>query len=146
MLNSGIYKIGNGDNIYIGSTIDFETRKKNHFNRLKRNIHHNKFLQKYYNDNKGYNIHFDILEECEPSELEKREQKYILKYKPKFNISWKAVRPKIKKDNIKIALNDIIQDDNILNIISKDEILKNINEIKNILIELEENCWLQYED
>lgn len=143
MMKSGIYKIGNGDNIYIGSTIDFKTRKRNHFNELKRNVHHNKFLQEYYNRNKN-RVHFIILEECEPSKLTQREQTYIFRCHSRFNIRDIAFRAPIKKPKIEIALDDIMQDDNIFNIVPKNEILGNANKIKKVLIEIDREYNLDY--
>lgn len=51
MIESGIYQILNliNNKRYIGQTINFDNRKRQHFSLLKRNQCHNLHLQKSYN-------------------------------------------------------------------------------------------------
>lgn len=80
MYNSGIYKITNLINkkIYIGSAINFKSRKQNHFNKLKNNNHDNIYLQRAYNKYGKDNFKFEIIEFVELKEnLIKREQFWI---------------------------------------------------------------------
>ena len=48
---SGIYAIFSKDytTVYIGSSLNITKRKKRHFNDLKKGIHHNAYLQNYFN-------------------------------------------------------------------------------------------------
>ena len=85
---SGIYQIVNtitGD-CYIGSTIDLDKRKREHFNESYWKHNPNK---KLYKDMKQYgknNFLFKPLWLCDPYELKKYEQIAIEKYNPKYNI------------------------------------------------------------
>jgi group I intron endonuclease len=75
----GIYQIRNKENgkVYVGSTRDFEKRKKQHFYALKNNAHHSTKLQRSFN-NDGEKFVFEILEEVsDQNELLKREQFWI---------------------------------------------------------------------
>ena len=82
---SGVYKIVNKINgkIYVGSTVDLEKRKREHFNDLKGNKHCNKHLQRAFNKyNKEDNFIFEILEYVEDlHSLVVREQYYMDLYK-----------------------------------------------------------------
>lgn len=55
-----IYKITINGRCYVGSSKDFETRKKEHLRHLRRNKHHSPFLQNQYN--KYGNPEFSIIE------------------------------------------------------------------------------------
>lgn len=85
---SGVYEIVNtitGD-FYIGSTVDLEKRKKEHFYKSTWRQNQNKPL---YKDMKQYgknNFLFKTIWLCEPYELKKYEQAAIEKYKPKYNV------------------------------------------------------------
>ena len=85
---SGIYQIINkisGD-FYIGSSIDLEKRKKEHFRESTWKQNPNKPL---YKDMKQYgknNFLFKPIWLCDPTELKKYEQIAIEKYNPKYNI------------------------------------------------------------
>lgn len=61
--------------VYIGSSQNLHKRKGQHFSLLKNNKHPNIFLQRLYN--KYNSLSFKIIEECNISELIKREQFYI---------------------------------------------------------------------
>jgi group I intron endonuclease len=90
MNNSCIYKIKNtktGDE-YIGSTLrGFEWRKCKHLRELKQNKHHNRHLQNAYNKYGEYNFQFEIIEKISnPILLIKKEQEWILKSSPVYNV------------------------------------------------------------
>lgn len=85
----GIYKITCLKNFkyYIGSSINLDRRKKQHFQSLLNNKHANIKLQRSYNKYGVENFRFDIIELLETSKnLLKREQFYIDTTKPYFNI------------------------------------------------------------
>ena len=88
MKASGVYEIVNiitGD-CYIGSTIDLEKRKKQHFRESTWKYDPNKPL---YKDMKQYgkdNFLFKPIQLCDPTELKKYEQIAIEKYNPKYNM------------------------------------------------------------
>lgn len=78
--NSGIYKIINiiNNKIYIGSTVNFKRRKRNHFWDLNNNKHDNDYLQKAYNKYGKENFRFEIIEYIEDKKiLLEREQSWI---------------------------------------------------------------------
>ena len=85
---SGVYEIVNtitGD-CYIGSSVDLEKRKKQHFRESVWKHNPNKPL---YKDMKQYgkeNFLFKPIQLCNPEELKKYEQIAIEKYNPKYNI------------------------------------------------------------
>lgn len=88
-MNSGIYKITNvtNDQIYIGSTVNFNKRKREHFSSLNENKHCNKYLQRSFNKHGEENFKFEILEVIEDkNKLIEREQHYLDTLKPQFNI------------------------------------------------------------
>lgn len=81
-INQGIYQIVNIVNKqkYIGSSLNIENRKKNHFKTLKNNCHVNKYLQNSYNKYGGDKFIFEILEinnNLTRNELYELEQYYI---------------------------------------------------------------------
>jgi len=87
-MKSGIYKIRNLVNgkIYVGSAVDFDKRKREHFNLLKNNKHVNKHLQSSWNLNGEDSFLFEIIEEVHDKEnLIEREQCYIDILKPSYN-------------------------------------------------------------
>lgn len=67
----GIYVLKTSNHFYIGLSSELEKRKQTHFNKLKRNIHPNIKLQNVYN--KGYEIEFEIIQECEIEDLNRLE-------------------------------------------------------------------------
>ena len=84
---SGVYEIVNTitDDFYIGSSIDLERRKQNHFCEYCWKHEPNKPL---YKDMKQYGKNsflFKPIWLCDPSELKKYEQIAIEKYNPKYN-------------------------------------------------------------
>ena len=84
----GIYCIKNtiDNNIYIGSSIDINKRKKQNFSALKNNKHYSRYLQMSFNKYKENNFSFSILEECESENLLIREQHFIDILNPRYNI------------------------------------------------------------
>ena len=86
---SGIYKIqsiSHPDKFYIGSAVDIVSRKQKHFWDLRNNKHVNKKLQNHANKYGIDDLRFIILAECDKEELIGREQIYLDKYNPFFNI------------------------------------------------------------
>ena len=85
---SGVYEIVNtitGD-FYIGSSVDLERRKQQHFRESTWRKNPNKPL---YKDMKQYgkdNFLFKPIQLCNPEELNKYEQIAIEKYNPKYNV------------------------------------------------------------
>ena len=88
MLNSGVYGIFSkiDDRVYIGSTINFNRREIDHFNKLKLNIHGNKFLQNFVNKYGIENVEFRILAKCPSEYCIKLEQFFLDNFDNKFNI------------------------------------------------------------
>jgi group I intron endonuclease len=87
--NIGIYKIEsiiNPNKKYIGSSIFINSRKSQHFCKLRKNIHDNPKLQNHYNKYGKEDLIFEIIEMCDENELLKKEQYYIDVLKPWFNI------------------------------------------------------------
>ncbi len=86
---SCIYKIINviNNNYYIGSTVDFKNRKRQHLWELNNNIHDNKHLQASFNKYGKEAFSFEIIE-CvlDINKLIEREQYYIDSLKPQYNI------------------------------------------------------------
>lgn len=82
---SGIYKIEcNVDNkkyIYIGKSINIEKRHNEHHSDLRRNKHHNVFMQRLYNKYGEDNFCFSIIIECEEKKLNKNEISFIKQYR-----------------------------------------------------------------
>jgi group I intron endonuclease len=76
---SGIYGIRNlvNNKIYIGSAINFRKRKNSHFSALKKNKHHNIYLQRAYNKYGDNNFLFFVIEFCDNAALIDREQFYL---------------------------------------------------------------------
>jgi len=86
---SGIYKIQSvikPERCYIGSAVDVNRRKRDHFEKLRNNDHVNKKLQSHYNKYSESDLLFSILLGCEKEDLIKHEQFFIDSYKPWFNV------------------------------------------------------------
>lgn len=89
----GVYKIVSKTNgkTYIGSSININVRKRNHFNNLRSRRHTNSKLQNHYNKYGVDDLIFEIIETTnDPNEVLKIEQKYIDKldtFKTGFNMS-----------------------------------------------------------
>ena len=79
-MNSGIYAITNINNMkrYVGSSLDFERRKKYHFTSLENDKHHNTPLQCSYNKHGECAFVWTMLELVDsPEDLKEREQWWI---------------------------------------------------------------------
>lgn len=114
--NCGIYAIINTVNqkIYIGQTVNFKNRKRQHFSELRLNQHgkgskkgnrQTDHLQKSYNKYGECIFEWKILEYCKEEKLVEREQYYIDKYNSAnphcgYNLSIKAHRSVISPEGI----------------------------------------------
>ena len=87
-MNSGIYIIFNkmNNNFYIGSAVNLIRRRYRHKTTLNRNRHINPHLQRAWNKYGEDNFFFTIWEECEPDQLLIREQYWMDRLKPEYNI------------------------------------------------------------
>lgn len=76
---SGVYKIRNiiDQKYYIGSTVDFVRREKEHFSALKNNNHKNIKLQNAITKHGIENFVFEIVERCPIENLFEIEQRYL---------------------------------------------------------------------
>lgn len=92
---SGIYQIRNTVNgkFYIGSSCNLAKRKYEHFRQLKKKTHPNIILQNSWNKN-GNVFEWSILEITD--DLLEKEQYYLDKLKPEYNISKEAKRIKFE--------------------------------------------------
>jgi group I intron endonuclease len=86
-IKTGIYKITNNINkrYYIGSAYVLYKRFKEHRSALESNRHHNRQLTRFVNKYGICNLNFELLEECNITELESKEQYYISNTKNIFN-------------------------------------------------------------
>lgn len=89
-----IYVIRNktNDHFYIGSTFDLQKRKNTHFNELRKNKHHSKYLQNAFNKYGEENFEFRILFKTN-APLRLVEQTFMDKYKPVYNVSKNVIAP-----------------------------------------------------
>jgi group I intron endonuclease len=85
---SGIYQIRNilSGKRYIGSAKCFRIRWTSHRAKLGHGKHHSRHLQASWNKHGAEAFAFEILELCEPSELLVREQRWLDKRRPEFNV------------------------------------------------------------
>jgi predicted GIY-YIG superfamily endonuclease len=79
---SGIYKIvcTVNDKVYVGSAVDLNKRRREHFSALRRNRHHNKHLQNAFNRYKEKCFHFEVIFECDEENLLLEEEQQIKQY------------------------------------------------------------------
>lgn len=84
-----VYKITNiiNENCYIGSSQNFIKRYYTHLNHIRTNKPTCKLLIKAVLKYGEENFKLEILEECEPSLILTREQFYLDKFLPKYNIA-----------------------------------------------------------
>lgn len=88
-MQSGIYKISSltkPKRFYIGSAINLKRRKTEHFRRLASGSHPNIILLRHFKKHGYQDLIFSIIETCPESELITKEQEYIDKTNPYFNI------------------------------------------------------------
>lgn len=85
---SGIYKIQSliDSRCYIGSATRFRKRYNEHKSTLLKGSHRNPYLQRFFNKHGDSSLEFIVLELCDTQHLVEREQYYIDKLKPKFNL------------------------------------------------------------
>lgn len=85
----GIYIITNkiDDRVYIGSSVNYSKRIKEHKNHLLKNKHHNIHLQRFVDKYGILNLDFKIIEECDKEVLLLREEFWFNKFNNKFNIA-----------------------------------------------------------
>lgn len=90
MFSSGIYSIDapNGDR-YVGSTVDFDKRRSQHFAELEKGTHKNRYLQRGYSEHGG-RLEFNRVLICSPEDLLLYEQRMLDAFAPVYNISTKA--------------------------------------------------------
>lgn len=67
----GIYVLKSIKHFYVGLSNDLYKRKREHYYKLRQNIHPNSKLQNIYN--KGYNLEFEIIQECSIEDLNRLE-------------------------------------------------------------------------
>lgn len=83
MIKSGVYQIRNliNNKVYVGSAVDINRRKREHYAQLSKGKHCNQKLQNAYNKYGVENFSFEIVESVEdPQQLISREQYYIDKF------------------------------------------------------------------
>jgi group I intron endonuclease len=82
-MGCGIYMIKNiiDSKIYIGSSVNIDSRKYKHFWMLNKKIHDNKYLQNAFNKFGESNFIFEIIENCDETNIIERENFYIEFYK-----------------------------------------------------------------
>jgi group I intron endonuclease len=78
---------------YIGSSTEFEKRKKNHIAALRHNYHPNPYLQSAWNKYGEVSFEFLVLDECSNDELMNREQILLDTLNPEYNICPFAYAP-----------------------------------------------------
>ncbi len=85
---SGIYKIVNliNNKFYVGSAVSLLNRYHTHKNSFVKNKHNNQHLQNSINKYGIDNFKFEVIEICNKEELLIKEQYYIDKLKPNYNI------------------------------------------------------------
>jgi group I intron endonuclease len=84
---SCIYKIKLFDGrCYIGSAVNFDDRKRRHLHDLRHRKHHSVKLQRAWDKYGEFNFEFEILEQCDRSELIASEQRWIDLVHPQFNV------------------------------------------------------------
>lgn len=85
---TGIYFIVNTitKKFYIGSTRDYELRKRTHINTLNINKHHSYRLQRAWNKSGADAFEFKLVQECTIEELIHKEQEWLDLLHPEYNI------------------------------------------------------------
>lgn len=88
-MKSGIYAILNiyNEKYYVGSAMNLQKRWYEHLRTLKFNKHFNVLLQRTYNKYWTNPFIFTVLEHCDNKKLIEREQYWIDKLRPEYNLS-----------------------------------------------------------
>lgn len=86
---SGIYVLFNMENThcYVGQSKCIRDRIRQHFQDLRRNRHNNPYLQNAYNKYTYSAFRHTVLEYCSYADLDMREQYWIERLNPEYNIS-----------------------------------------------------------
>ena len=81
-MKSGIYKIKciPSNKVYVGQSINVDSRLNTHLNDLKNNNHCNTEMQNDFNTYGAVNFEFKVIASCEPEVLNCLEKYYIQKY------------------------------------------------------------------
>jgi predicted GIY-YIG superfamily endonuclease len=97
---SGIYCIINIKNNkrYVGSSRNVSSRLWCHRSELRNNKHDNQHLQNAWNKYGEQMFDYYILEKCEESKLQEREQYYITSLNPEYNIIKDIIRNEIPEE------------------------------------------------
>ena len=74
-LSCGVYCITIGPKFYIGSTVNFNKRMKDHTRKLGYGTHINKYMQSAFNKYQTFDA--EVIYRCSPSEVAEAEQKFI---------------------------------------------------------------------
>ena len=85
--DTGIYKIVNKINgkVYVGQSVNMKNRYAQHLNSLRKNEHYNRYLQRSFNKYKEKSFYAEVVEFCEPEELNQKEKYWIKKFKSEYN-------------------------------------------------------------
>lgn len=97
-MKSGVYKIENliSKKVYVGSSINTEERRNQHFKCLRKQRHSNQHLQAAWDMYGEENFNFEVIIFCAVEELEEKEQYYMDLYdvvKTGYNIYPNAYSP-----------------------------------------------------
>jgi group I intron endonuclease len=131
--DSGIYSIKNriDDRFYIGSTINFWKRYKDHFGKLTIGNHANRYLQAFA---KKYGIDtliFEMVLLCKATCLKCNEKLCIEQLKPQFNIKAIIERPYFEDErifNLENLMKKAIDADEIIQSKISPDLLRSYNE------------------
>jgi len=84
---SGIYQIRNTVNgkLYVGCAVNIRQRRNEHTSKLARGVHHCRHLQGSWNKHGPAAFVFEVIEQCEKSELLLCEQEAIDLRRPEYN-------------------------------------------------------------
>jgi group I intron endonuclease len=99
---SGIYQIkskAKPKRIYIGSSINIDTRWKRHLYDLAKNKHRSAKLQNHYNKYGKSDLVFSVLISCDKNEALEKEQFFIDSYNPWFNSAKVAGAPMLGRNH-----------------------------------------------
>jgi len=107
---AGVYKITckNNGKRYIGSSKSIYYRLHRHKSDLKSNTHDNKNLQNSFNKYGEESFIIEIMEYCEEDERFEREQHWINKLKPEFNVVQNVIDCEITEE-MKVKISDTLK-------------------------------------